>query len=69
MCLSKAYVEKNGVRELVAEEVASLEVSGDRLRLKTLFGELKEMGGRVREVDFLAHSIVVEEATGGDLAR
>ncbi len=61
MCLSKAYFERNGERQLVAEEVSSMEIDGSRLRLKTLFGELKEVEARVREVDFLTHSILLEE--------
>ncbi|MBL7166120.1 MAG: CooT family nickel-binding protein [Dehalococcoidales bacterium] len=60
MCLSKAYFERNGERQLVAEEVSSMEIDGSRLRLKTLFGELKEVEARVREVDFLTHSILLE---------
>ena len=61
MCLSKAYLERNGERQLVAEEVSSMEIDGSKLRLKTLFGELKEVEARVREVDFLTHSILLEE--------
>ena len=59
MCLSKAYLDRNGQRELLLEEVASVAVSGETLRLKTVFGEQKEVGARIREIDFLAHSIVL----------
>lgn len=65
MCLSKAYVERDGERELVAEEVASLGFDGNTLRLKTIFGELKEVTARVREIDFLTHSILLEELKEG----
>lgn len=61
MCLSKAYFERDGERQLVAEDVTAIELAGDIIRLKTLFGELKEVGARVREVDFLTHSILLEE--------
>jgi predicted RNA-binding protein len=61
VCLSKAYLERDGERQLVAEDVTAIEFTGDILRLKTLFGELKEVGARVREVDFLTHSILLEE--------
>ena len=63
--MSKAYFERDGERQLVAEDVASVDVAGDTLRLKTLFGELKEVGGRIREIDFLTHSIVLEELKEG----
>ena len=60
MCLSKAYVDKNGKRELLMEEVVSLEVADGRLLLKTLFGEKKEIGANIRQIDFLSHSIFLE---------
>ena len=60
MCLSKAYVDKNGKRELLMEEVASLEVVDGRLLLKTLFGERKEMVANIKQIDFLTHSILLE---------
>ena len=59
MCLSKAYVDKNDNRELLVEEVACVEVEGDKLLLRTLFGEQKEIWANIREIDFLSHSIVL----------
>jgi len=61
MCLSKAYLEKNGRRELVLEEVASLKPEKDRLLLKTLMGEQQEIKAGIKEIDFLTHSITLEE--------
>jgi predicted RNA-binding protein len=60
MCLSKAYVDRNGERELVMAEVASLKVEADKLRLTTLFGEHKKISATIREIDFLTHSIILE---------
>jgi len=60
MCLSKAYVDRNGKRELVMEEVASVEFGDDKLLFKTLFGEQKEVKGSIKEIDFLTHSIVLQ---------
>ena len=65
MCLSKAYVDKNGKRELLMEEVVSLEVADERLLLKTLFGEQKEIGANIRQIDFLTHSIFLENLEEG----
>ncbi|MEE8194124.1 MAG: CooT family nickel-binding protein [Dehalococcoidales bacterium] len=59
MCLSKAYVDRNGNRELLIEEVAFVKVEGEKLLLRTLFGEQKEIGANIREIDFLSHSIVL----------
>ncbi len=60
MCLSKAYVEINGKRELLMEEVTSLEIKDDKLLLKTLFGEQKEVGADIKQIDFLTPSIILE---------
>ena len=60
MCLSKAYVDRNGDRGLLLEEVASLEIKDGKLLLKTLFGEEKEIKASIKEIDFLTHNIVLE---------
>ncbi len=60
MCLSKAYVDRNGNRELLIEEVAFVKVDGEKLLLRTLFGEQKEIGASIKEIDFLSHSIFLE---------
>jgi len=43
MCLAKAYVDRNGKRGLLMEEIASLEIKDEKLLLETLFGEQKEI--------------------------
>jgi len=60
MCLSKAYVDRSGKRELLVEEVASVEVRNGKLLLRTLFGEQKEVEARIRQIDFMTHSILLE---------
>jgi predicted RNA-binding protein len=62
MCLSKAYVARNGEPELVLAEVASLRVENERLLLSTLLGEQKEITARIKEIDFLTHLITLEKA-------
>jgi predicted RNA-binding protein len=61
MCLSKAYFEKNGDRELLLEEIASVEVEDDRLLFKTLFGEQKEVQAGIKQIDFMTHAIILEQ--------
>ena len=65
MCLSKAYVERDGKRELLMEEIASVDIEAGKLLFKTLFGEQKEIEANIREIDFLSHSLVLE-GLGGD---
>ena len=60
MCLSKVYNKKNGDLELLVEEVASVEIGENSLKFKTLFGEQKEIEGSIKQIDFLTHSIVLE---------
>jgi predicted RNA-binding protein len=65
MCLSKVYVNRNNKRELLLEEIASVEIVNGKLVFKTLFGEQKEIEANIREIDFLSHSLVVENLGGG----
>lgn len=60
MCLSKAFLERDGERELLLDQVAAVTANADTLRLRNLFGEEKDIRGRIREVDLLTHSIVLE---------
>jgi len=62
MCLSRAYVDKDGSRELLMEEIASIDIQDNKLRLKTLFGEEKEVAGSIRQIDFMSHNIFLEVA-------
>jgi predicted RNA-binding protein len=61
MCLSKVYFDRGGRKEVLLEEVASVTVDDGRLQLKTLFGEQKEIDARIKEIDLLAHSILLED--------
>ena len=64
MCLSKAYVARNGERRLLMEDVASVEIKDNKLLMKTLFGEEKEIEAKIRKIDFVARSIVLETLKG-----
>lgn len=60
MCLSKAWVNRDGERELLMEDVAFIEVEGGKLLLKTLFGEQREVEANIKKIDFLNHNIILE---------
>ena len=64
MCLSRAYVAKNGNKEMLLEEIISVQIDGKKLLLKTLFGEQKELEASIREIDFLGRSILLENLEG-----
>jgi predicted RNA-binding protein len=59
MCLSKAYLESNGDKQLLLEEVASLKIEDGNLLLKTLFGDEKTVQASIKQIDFLTHNIVL----------
>ncbi len=61
MCLAKAYLSKNGKRELLMREIAYLGVGDEKLLLRTLFGEQKEVEAKLREIDFANSSIILEK--------
>ena len=66
MCLSKAYYDKDGQKELLMAEIALVSIEDGRLRLKTLFGEQKEVEANIREIDFTRNSIMLEDMKEGD---
>ncbi len=68
MCLSKAYIDRNGKRELLVEEVASVQVRNGKLLLNTLFGEQKEVKASIRQIDFMTHSILLEDVKEGGVS-
>ncbi|MFC2066114.1 CooT family nickel-binding protein [Chloroflexota bacterium] len=62
--MSKAYIDRNGKRELLLEEVASVEISEGNLVMRTLFGERKEIEANLREINFVNNSIELENLIG-----
>ena len=59
MCLSKAYFDRAGEKEIVMEEIASVSVEDGKLMLKSLFGEQKEIEASIKEISFVANSILL----------
>ena len=68
MCLSKVYMDKNGGTELVMEDVASVQIEDSKLLLKTLFGEQKEVAASIKQIDFVSHSILLENLEARDVS-
>ena len=61
MCLSTAYLERKGRREVIMEEVAKVGLRGDEVVLEDLFGKSIRTGARLSEVDLMEHVLVLEE--------
>ncbi|MFH1646518.1 MAG: CooT family nickel-binding protein [Chloroflexota bacterium] len=64
MCLAKAYIGGKEAGQPLAEEITSLKIEDGRVVVTTLFGERREIAGRIREIDFRASRILLE--TTGD---
>jgi predicted RNA-binding protein len=57
MCLSKAYIVKDGKKEFLMTDIASVKVNGDKLVLSSLFGEKKLFSANILEIDFTANTL------------
>ncbi len=66
MCLGKAYVEAGDKRELVMDSIALLEIDGNRVRLSSIFGDLKELEASVKQIDFEGSRIILTGASAGE---
>lgn len=60
MCLSQAFLEDIGNKEFLMADVTRVEISGDRLTLKSLFGEQKELAAKLKVIDFVANTMLLE---------
>lgn len=61
MCLARAYMGRKNDKALLLEEIASLKIKDGKLLLATLFGEEKEIEASIKEIDFMASSVILEE--------
>ena len=61
MCQSSVYTLEKGQEELVLEEVVWVEVDGNRVTLKSLFGEPLSLTARIKTVDLMKHRIILEK--------
>ncbi len=61
MCESSVIIEKEGRRELLMEDVVHVDVDGGDLKLMGILGEIQNAKGRIREIDLMKHTIVIEE--------
>ncbi len=62
MCMTKAYLDAGGERELLLEDVSRIEIDGPRVRVETLFGETRELEAQIKEIDFQSGSVIFASA-------
>ena len=62
MCLSTVYVDTDGCRQQVMQDVATMAVEKDGYLLVDLFGVEKFVRGTIMCLDFVdAHTVVLEQ--------
>jgi predicted RNA-binding protein len=63
MCQTAAYVVRDGREELVLQDVISVTPGQGGVKLVNLFGEEKTVPGRIRQIDLLAHRIIIRSGS------
>ncbi len=63
MCQISVVIERDGVEELVMEDVTNLVIDSDSLQISTLFEGPKSVEQVViRSIDFIAGKVMLEKA-------
>ena len=58
MCLAKAYLNKESEPPIM-QEISYMKIDGERIEMKTLFGEERVITSRVREIDFMTSKVIL----------
>ncbi len=61
MCESHAYVIRDGEEEKILDDVIFLKPEGDRVVLRNLFGDEVKVKGKIEEIQFMDHKILLKE--------
>jgi predicted RNA-binding protein len=60
MCESRVLIERGSGRELVIEDVVQVDVDGEDIKLRGILGEVQNVTGRIKEIDLMNHTILIE---------
>lgn len=61
MCESHAYIVRNGEEEKVLDDVTFLKPLDDKIVLRNLFGDEVAVQGKIEEIRFMDHKILLKE--------
>ena len=61
MCEASVYLVKDGEEKKIIQDVTLVRPEGDTVFMATLLGEQKIVPGRISRIDFLKHTVFVEE--------
>jgi predicted RNA-binding protein len=59
MCQTTAYAIEGDSEVLLLQDVISIRPENGSLRMANLFGEEKVIPGRIKQIDLLAHKILI----------
>jgi len=62
MCEAVVYLTDNGQEKEIMRDVVLLQPEGDAWLLVTLLGEQKLVRGTIKKLDFLKHTVHLEES-------
>jgi|Deesub1362B_J571_1020462.scaffolds.fasta_scaffold02731_2 predicted RNA-binding protein len=66
MCEANVYLVREGREELLMEAVDVMEPRGDKLYLRNIFGEQREVAARLKTTSLLQHKILLEPLSEGE---
>jgi predicted RNA-binding protein len=61
MCLASVHKGKGTEKENLLEEVALIRFEGENLLVRTLFGEERAIKAKIKEIDFMNSTVLIEE--------
>ncbi len=61
MCEASVYLVRDNEEEKIMQDVILVRPEGDTVFMATLLGEQKMVPGRITRIDFLKHTVFVEE--------
>ena len=65
MCQTSVVIDREGEQEKIMENVTSLDMLADGVRIATLFEEPKEISSvRLERIDFMSGTVILVEKKG-----
>jgi len=61
MCESNVYIQDEENENLVMEDVAELKAHDGQIWLVDILGDEKEIEGRVQEISFIDHKVIISQ--------
>jgi len=61
MCETNVYIIVNGIEELYMENVNTMRPEGEKIYMKSLFGEQKTFEGSIQEISLVRHKIILKK--------